>query len=661
MKTKESIRELVDYLNRCCDAYYNEAKPLISDQEYDLLFEKLRLLEKESGLVYSDSPTRRVGYEIKSKLQKVKHNHPMLSLSKTKSLKELAAFLNAHIGFLMLKMDGLTVSLRYLNGKLVSAETRGNGEVGEDILHNAMVFSNIPLAIPFQNELIVDGEAIIDYATFNKINQSLSEEEQYKNPRNLVSGSVRQLDSKIAAGRNIKFLAWKMVKGINSNSFIERLKTLRDLGFEVVDYDIAYPVEEALPGMIEGLKKAANTLGYPIDGLVASYDDISLGDSLGATNHHVRSQLAYKFEDDVYETNIRAVEWTMGKTGVLTPTAVFDPVEIDGTEVERASVHNVSIFDGLNLHHGDTVTVYKANMIIPQIAENLDRDSTARLPFDLPEHCPYCDSKTEIRQDGAAKTLVCTNAYCSGKKLGQFVHFVSKNAMNIDGLSEAILSFLLERNWIHSFIDLYMLKEDPKIISDWENATGFGSRSVEKILQSIENSRRTTLDRFLYALCIPNLGRSAAKVISKVFSGDFQLFYDNCCIKAYRFSDLDGFGEQAESSIQSYLTSYRQDILSLSKELIFETEKKETEESKIAGKTFVITGSLETYPNRDALVALIEQLGGKVSGSVSKKTDYLINNDMLSTSGKNKKAKELNVPILSEKDFNVMIGGNAYG
>ena len=438
------MRKLIAVLNEHRDAYYNKQSPTISDYEYDKLFDELKCLEEETGIILSGSPTATVGYEVKSELKKVTHNHPMLSLDKTKSIDDLKKFLGDKNGILMLKLDGLTVSLRYINGDLISAETRGNGEIGEDILHNAKVFSNIPLHINYDGELIVDGEAVITYDTFERINANLPEGEKYKNPRNLVSGSVRQLDSKITAERNIKFIAWKMVKGVDSNSFNKRLNILHDLGFDVTPRYIVN--KEAISDLIDCMKGTAEDCKLPIDGMVLGYDDVAYGESLGATGHHLRSQMAFKFYDEDVETTLKGIDWTMGKTGTLTPTAIFQPVEIDGTTVERASIHNLSILNeilGATPHIGQKITVCKANQIIPQVISADKKPNYDNVLF-TPLRCPICGGHTKVKQENNSQVLICTYDNCNGKLLGKMTHFVSKNAMNIDGLSEATLDKFIE-------------------------------------------------------------------------------------------------------------------------------------------------------------------------------------------------------------------------
>lgn len=650
MNDADKMRELVRVLNTHRDAYYNKQSPTISDYEYDQLFDELKKLEGKTGIIISNSPTQTVGYEVKSELKKVTHNHPMLSLDKTKSIDDLKKFLGDKNGILMLKLDGLTVSLRYINGNLVSAETRGNGEIGEDILHNAKVFSNIPLHINYDGELIVDGEAIITYDTFEHINVNLPEGEKYKNPRNLVSGSVRQLDSKIAAERNIKFIAWKMVKGDDSNSFNKRLNILHDLGFEVTPRYIVN--KEVIGDLIDCMKGTAEDYKLPIDGMVLGYDDVAFGESLGATGHHLRSQMAFKFYDEEVETTLKGIDWTMGKTGVLTPTAIFEPVEIDGTTVERASLHNISILNeilGGTPHVGQKITVYKANQIIPQVLSADKKPNYDNVLF-IPLRCPICGGNTEVKQENNSQVLICVNDNCKGKLLGKLVHFVSKNAMNIDGLSEATLEKFINKGWLNSFKDVMNIKDYYYLIDVLE---GFGAKSARKLIDAIEASKNTTLDRFIYSLCIPLIGRSASKTISQYFDDSFERFYNEGCLNYFEFENLDGFGVEMSDSIRKYLNANIQMIKELADILTFETHKKEIvpQNINLVGKTFVITGSLNTFANRDEAKEQIEALGGKVSGSVSAKTSYLVNNDINSTSGKNKKAKELGVPIITEEDL----------
>lgn len=653
MIVSERIKNLVAELNRYRDSYYNDSVSLVSDYEYDKKFDNLKQLEYETGIIMSNSPTQNVGYEVKTCLNKVTHNHPMLSLDKTKSIDDLAKFLNNHIGIAMLKMDGLTISLRYVNGNLVSAETRGNGDIGEDIFHNAKTFVNIPLKIDYKEELIVDGEAIITYDDFEKINDKLPEDEKYKNVRNLASGSVRQLDSSITKSRNVRFVAWKLINGSDDNNFDSRLSIINSLGFDVVPYKVIND-KDKIENIIDELKEIANDMKYPIDGIVVGYNDVKYGESLGNTNHHPRNQIAFKFYDDEVETILKNIEYDVGKSGMLTPVAVFNPVEIDGTTVERASLHNLSIMKSLELSYGDTIIVYKANQVIPQVKDNVDR--SLRNICKVPTKCPKCGEEVEITKDNNTEFLICTNGKCKGKLLKKLSHYVSVNAMNINGLSEATLNKFIENGWINSYIDLYYLID--KHYQELINMDGFGKRSIDRLKKSIEQSKNTTLDRFIYALSIPLVGRTASKTISKYFNGDFDKFIsENRPGVCFDWLQLENFGNSIHDEIQMYINNNREMIIELASLLNFNAEENKNNEydseisRKLFGKTFVITGSLYRFSNRNELVDKIESMGGKVSGSISKKIDYLINNDINSNSSKNKKAKELGVPIITEEEL----------
>lgn len=662
------IKELTNQLNIYRDEYYNKDNPSVSDQEYDNFFDELSKLEEETGTYMTNSPTRTVGYEVKSELEKVMHSHPMLSLDKTKSVDDLRSFAKDKNCLLSLKMDGLTVLLTYEKGELIQAETRGNGEEGELITHNARVFENIPLKIDYDGHLEIEGEAIITYESFEEINSKLSDDDKYKNPRNLASGSVRQLDSNVAAQRHIKFIAWKVPKiedEIQSdNSILFRLNFVKKLGFDIVPLltYVSSADKNNLEKMIEALKEHAKRKGYPIDGLVMTYDEITYGESLGMTGHHPRHSIAFKFYDDVYETTLKEIEWSIGKTGILTPVAIFDPVEIDGSTVERASVHNVSILTELDLRPGDTITVYKANAIIPQIEENLSAKDHDSIYMVLPSHCPICGGIAEVRRDNDAAVLVCTNDDCQGKLLGKLSHAVSKNALNIDGMSEATLEFMIEELEVKSIKDLYQIPFYKEVYERWIDTTGFGKRSVDKLRDAIEKSRNTTLERFLYAQSINLIGKSASKDISKYCNGDIDKF---CDIMANgnrtEFLSIDGFGKEMLKSLENWADLHWIEFLALKSEFKFEntpntSQNNKDTENNLNGKSFCITGKLEHYVNRDELVSVIEANGGRYVTGVTSKTDYLINNDVTSTTGKNKKAKDLNIPIISEQDFMKMIG-----
>lgn len=644
------LKELTEQLNRYRDVYYNNSESLISDKQYDDLFDELQSSEEETGIVMSNSPTKTVGYEVKSKLEKVKHSHPMLSLDKTKSTDDLIKFSNGKDCIISLKLDGLTVLNTYNNGVLCQSETRGNGEEGEIITHNAKVFDNLPLNIPFDRKFEIEGEAIITQSDFEKININ----GEYKNCRNLASGSVRQLDSNITKNRHVRFIAWKIPFGLTT--YTKGFEIAAQYGFEVVPYVKYNSSTDNIEKKIEALKNIAKEKSLPIDGLVITYNNVEYGKSLGMTGHHPKHSLAYKFYDDIYPTELLDVEFTMGKTGVLTPTAVFKPVEIDGTVVGRASLHNISIMKELGItHKGQTVNVYKSNQIIPQI-DSVEEDDI-EMTYDnmiIPvETCPICGADTKIIQENDSKVLICTNDNCKGKLLGKLVHFCSKNAINIEGMSEATLQFLIDKEWIKSFKDIYKLDYHRE---NWKEYDGFGDKSVDKLLDAIENSRKTTLDRFIYSLSIPLIGRSASKDIAKYCHNsinEFTFIMENTSLE---FATIDGIGVSATTSLDDWWNINRDMFYELEEEFVFANSKENNDVSTdLSGNIFVITGSLTHYKNRDELVSVIETMGGKVSGSVSAKTSYLINNDTQSSSSKNQKAQKLNIPIIREEDFIKMI------
>lgn len=649
------IQELVKQLNEYRDSYYNEARPVVSDAAYDKLFDELSELEKETGVVYANSPTQTVGYVVKSELEKVKHSHPMLSLDKTKSVDDLVKFAREKDCILSLKMDGLTCLLTYENGELVQAETRGDGEVGELITHNAKVFDNIPLTIDYKGHFEIEGEAIITYDDFNKINEFLSDDKKYKNPRNLASGSVRQLDSKTAAKRHIKFIAWKVPtevpEGICSNSFLHRLMCARDFGFEIISF-LAYSSsdKEHLPEMIESLKTKAHNYGYPIDGLVMTYNDIQYGESLGMTGHHPKHSIAFKFYDEEVETVLKNIEWSMGKIGSLTPVAIFDPVEIDGTMVERASLHNVSILTKLDLQIGDTIIVYKANQIIPQVKENLSAKDRESAYIRIPSQCPVCESSTQIVKENDSEVLMCTNPHCKGKLLGRVSHFVSKKGMDISGLSEETIKKFIELGWITEITDVYNLEQHYDRLS---TMSGFGEKSVDKLRKSIENSKTVRLDKFITSLSIPGIGTSQSKGLAAAFS-TWNEFRD-ASVGFYNFTQLDGFGDVLNNNIHSWFTDMCDIADKLASFMTFETGVNQNTDDSLNSKSFVVTGKVFRFKNRDEVKAEIEKRGGKVTGSVTKSTYALINNDIESNSSKNKKAKELGVKIITEDQLIEML------
>lgn len=642
------IQELVKQLNEYRDVYYNEARSDVSDAEYDRLFDELSELENETGVVYTNSPTQTVGYEVKSELEKVEHSHPMLSLDKTKSVDDLVKFAGDKDCILSLKMDGLTCLLTYENGELVQGETRGDGEIGELITHNAKVFDNIPLSIDYKGHFEIEGEAIITYDDFNKINESLSEDKKYKNPRNLASGSVRQLDSKIASQRHIKFIAWKVPTEVASNSFINRLQYAVELGFDTVPL---LPIRgncnaEFINIVVEQLRKRAKEKSFPIDGLVATYNDITYGESLGTTGHHPKHSIAFKFAEDSAETVLREIEWSMGKTGSLTPVAIFDSVDLAGTSVSRASLHNISIMKELNISIGSTVTVVKKNEIIPQI---IYCDANA-VDVDIPTTCPVCSGETQIVKENDSEVLMCTNPHCKGKLLGRVSHFVSKKGMDISGLSEETIKKLIELGWIAEITDIYNLDQYYDRLS---TMSGFGKKSVDKLRKSIENSKTVRLDKFIASLSIPGIGTSQSKELVKAF-GAWDKFRD-ASVGCYNFTQLDGFGDVLNNNIHSWFEDMSNIADYLASLMTFESEDNSKTNNSLNGKSFVVTGKVYKFKNRDEVKEAIEKFGGKVTGSVTKSTFALINNDIESNSSKNKKAKELGVQIINEEQLIEML------
>lgn len=640
------MQNLIKQLNQYRDEYYNDNCPSVSDAEYDALFDKLTELESETGLKYSNSPTQSVGYAPVEGLKKVKHSHPMLSLDKTKSIDELKKFIGDKPVCLMWKLDGLTISLHYSGGELIGAETRGDGEVGEDVLHTVKAFVNVPLHIDYMGDLVVDGEAIITYDDFEKYNAELAEDERAKNPRNLAAGSVRQLNPEITKQRNVKFFAWKCVKGCDEiNSQDLHLNYLNRLGFDItvcafLNHTPALKLEDE----IESLKQSAAFYNIPIDGLVAMYDDIAYGESLGMTGHHPRHSLAFKFTDTEYETVLRNIEWDVSRAGLVNPTAVFDPVVIDGCTITRATLHNISYIEVLELGVGDTISIIKANDIIPKVVDNLTRSGSYKIPV----LCPCCHSKLLINNANGSKTLRCPNENCDGKIIDKLTHFVSKKAMNIDGLSEATIKKFYEKGWLRRYCDIYHLDDYKDEIMTMD---GFGEKSWSKLWDSIEKSKNVKLSNYLVALSIPLVGTAAAKTISKYFNGDYNAFF-KAARSNFDFTQLEDFGNELNKTLYDWGNKISVSDVILSKHLNFEKGENNIVKSNdfCAGKSFVITGKLENF-TREGIKDFIEQHGGKVVGSVSSKCDYLINNDVNSASSKNKKAKELNIPIISEKEF----------
>lgn len=647
------MRQLVNKLNHYRDQYYNNNISEIEDSEYDKLFDELKNLEKEEGIVYSDSPTQTVGYQVQSKLKKVTHSHPMLSLAKSTDLNEIEKFINGKFVIFMLKCDGLTCSIHYKDGKLISAETRGDGTVGEDITNNIKMVSNVPLTIPVKGSVTVDGEIIVKWDVFKKMNEGILEGEDFSHPRNYASGSIRQLDTKITKDRQLSFIAWKLIEApLFSKHFKENLSLITAMGFEVVPWRMYKDTSiEKLPEifslMYYGVAKEHN---IPVDGLVLAYDDIEYGESLGATAHHLNSQFAWKREMENVETTLRDVEWNIGKSGMVAPTAVFDPIDLGGAITTRATLHNVSIIKGLKLGIGDRITVARMNEVIPKVTSNITQSDNLKIPT----VCPCCGDKLEHRvSDSGAETLWCVNPNCPEKMFSRFVQFVSKPAMNIDGLSEATLKRFIDAGYITRFADIYHLFNFKREIVKMD---GFGTKSYEKLINSIEKSRNVKLENYLVALSIPNIGKSAAKTISKYFNGDYSKLVE-ALRNNFDFTQLDDFGEIMNQSLYNWWKKETnlEDNLVAELHFIVEEKKEVAQNDFINGKTFCVTGAFQTM-KRSELEKIITDRGGKLSGSVSKKTDYLLTNEADSGSSKAKKAAELGTPIMSEKEFLEKVG-----
>ena len=645
----QRMKELVEKLDQAAKAYYQEDREIMSNQEYDSLYDQLEQLEKETGTVLTNSPTVRVGYEAVNELPKEEHPSPMLSLDKTKDREVLRGFIGNHKCLLSWKLDGLTIVLTYENGELVKAVTRGNGIVGEVITNNARVFKNIPLRIPYKGQLVLRGEAIITYSEFERINETIGDADaKYKNPRNLCSGSVRQLNNEITAKRNVRFYAFALVSTQDvdfSNSREQQFIWLKKQGFEVVEYKVV--TSESLDEAMDYFSKTIVNNDFPSDGLVVTYDDIAYGESLGSTAKFPRNSFAFKWADEMRETRLVDMEWSPSRTGLINPVAIFEPVELEGTTVSRASVHNISIVKELQLGIGDTIKVYKANMIIPQIAENLTRSGN----LVIPDKCPVCGREARIRKENDVETLYCMNPDCVAKRIKSFSLFTSRDAMNIDGLSEATLEKFIAMGFIHNFGDIFEIGKYKDQIVEME---GFGQKSFDNLMVSLEKAKKTTLAKVIYSLGITGIGLANAKVICKYFDDDIEKIRH---ADEEEISAIEGIGPVIAGSMADYFKSaennQKLDHLLSHLHLVHEET---SAEQVFAGKTFVITGSVEHFSNRSEAKEFIEARGGKVTGSVTKKTDYLINNDKTSASSKNKKAQELGIPILSEEDFLELAG-----
>ena len=641
MNKIDRIKKITALLNKASDAYYNTGSTIMEDREFDALMEELRALEQETGFIMATSPTQTVGYEVKSSLNKVKHNHPMLSLNKTKDWNEFIKYFGSKDVVGMPKLDGLTCSLRYIDGALVSAETRGNGEIGEDILHNIKTVRTVPKNIPYKDEFVIDGEIICTHEDFKPFF------EEYKNPRNFASGSIRLLDSNECAERPLTFVVWNVIKGFGeTNSFLEKLEFAKRQGFVVVPWTSSFDWDAK-----EFLIEKAEKLGYPIDGLVGRFDDIQYGESLGATSHHSNAAYAYKFYDQVYETTLLDVEWNPTRTGLISPVAVFEEIDLDGALTTRATLHNLSIIKQLELGIGDKITVYRSNMVIPKIDDNLSRSNT----LIIPKKCPCCGVDTIIKDTDNSQVLMCPNPDCTAKKIAQFTHFVSRKCMNIDGLSEKTLETLISHGFLHSYKDIYHLSDHYNEIIRLE---GFGKKSIDNLLKSIEDSRNVNLANFICALGIPNIGSSASKTIAEHCEYDIAIFlkllWESRWNTGFKWTELNDFGEVVSKSLDEYFDKNAKIIRELADEMNFIIPaKKKVDNNPFVGKTLCVTGKLNHF-TRESINEKIASLGAKAASSVSKKTDYLITNEA-SGSSKYKKAIELNVPIITEDEFVKML------
>ena len=651
MIKKDRMKELVAVLNEASKAYYQKDTEIMSNLEYDRLYDELVSLEKETGIVLANSPTVHVGYEVLSELEKQEHPTPMLSLDKTKEVSALISWLGNHEGVLSWKLDGLTVVLTYEGGELKNAVTRGNGEIGEVITNNAKTFVNVPKQIPYLGRLVLRGEAVIRYSDFNKMNEEIPEAEgKYKNPRNLCSGSVRQLNNEMTAKRHVHFYAFALVEDVLNeqqmketgydNTMTGRFSWLAKQGFDVVEHFVV--TKDTLEDQVMDFAARIPDNDIPSDGLVLSYNDIVYGKSLGTTAKFPRDSIAFKWADEQAQTRLLEVEWSPSRTGLINPVAVFEPVELEGTTVTRASLHNVSSLRALGLGIGDEITVYKANMIIPQVADNLTRSND----LEIPAVCPACGEPTTLQDVNGVQSLYCMNPLCSAKQIKGFSHFVSRNAMNIDGLSDATLEKFISMGFLKDLSDIFHLNRHEEAIVEMD---GFGQKSYDNLMKSIENARKVAMAKFIYSLGISGIGLANAKVIVSYFEKDFERIIH---ATEEELVAIDGIGEVlAKAFCDFFANPQRMQIVNeLLAEITFEKEENDSEQT-LEGKTFVITGSVERFANRNELKDYIEKLGGKVTGSVSKNTDYLINNDVTSNSSKNKKARELSIPILSEEEF----------
>lgn len=652
MDKLERIKQLIKDLNNASYAYYNNV-PIMPDYEWDKMYDELINLEEETGIILSNSPTHNVGYSVANELKEVEHNHPMLSLDKTKSIGELIEFIGNKDCFLSVKADGLTTSLHYINGKLIGAETRGDGVRGTECLQNVLTMKNVPKEIPYKDELIIDGETIIGWDTFREINDKLPEDKKYKHPRNLVSGSLQLLDSKEAANRNMRFIAWRVIKGFKHKIPSEDLFKAKDIGFEIIPILKSPRINQKkeLEILLNQIRESADSHNIPYDGAVMAVDDYKIAESMGRTDKFFRHSMAYKYEDELFETVLTDIEWNTSKTGLINPVAIFNPVDLNGAITTRATLHNITYIKDMMLGIGDRIRVYRSNMVIPKVHDSIDKSGN----FNIPSKCPICGQLTRIIKENDSEVLMCENPDCKGKLLGKLVHAASRNALDIENLSESTIEKFINLGWLNSIKDIYYLsdhEDEMKILN------GFGKKSVEKLLDSIEKSRNTNLQRFLYSLSIPLLGNSASKDIAEFCGNNFNSFVGALTEGGKdAFTSINGIGEVLGKSIINYWNKHNEEIIDLAQEFIFSKDEKieKIENDKINGKVFVVTGSVHHYANRNELKADIEKNGGKVTGSVTSKTSYLINNDIDCNSSKNKKAKELNIPIITEEQFLSML------
>lgn len=654
MDKLERIKQLIKDLNNASYAYYNNV-PIMPDYKWDKMYDELINIEEETGIILSNSPTHNVGYSVANELKEkeVEHNHPMLSLDKTKSIGELIEFIGNKDCFLSVKADGLTTSLHYINGKLIGAETRGDGVRGTECLQNVLTMKNVPKEIPYKDELIIDGETIIGWDTFREINDKLPEDKKYKHPRNLVSGSLQLLDSKEAANRNMRFIAWRVIKGFKHKIPSEDLFKAKDIGFEIIPILKSPRINQKkeLEILLNQIRESADSHNIPYDGAVMAVDDYKIAESMGRTDKFFRHSMAYKYEDELFETVLTDIEWNTSKTGLINPVAIFNPVDLNGAITTRATLHNITYIKDMMLGIGDRIRVYRSNMVIPKVHDSIDKSGN----FNIPSKCPICGQLTRIIKENDSEVLMCENPDCKGKLLGKLVHAASRNALDIENLSESTIEKFINLGWLNSIKDIYYLsdhEDEMKILN------GFGKKSVEKLLDSIEKSRNTNLQRFLYSLSIPLLGNSISKDIAEFCGNNFNSFVGALTEGGKdAFTSINGIGEALGKSIINYWNKHNEEIIDLAQEFIFSKDEKieKIENDKINGKVFVVTGSVHHYANRNELKADIEKNGGKVTGSVTSKTSYLINNDIDSNSSKNKKAKELNIPIITEEQFLSML------